>query len=126
MKVSTSVTVDTVVITYPQKLLTLARRLIDENREFGIAVLVAHVACEVATERTLSEAFGAKGLSYLEDSITRFFGGYNLANDRISKVLYGIDWRPNRTSPLLGKVHGICQAKKCHRPFSGRRDGSRG
>jgi hypothetical protein len=54
--------VQATVITYPQKLLTLAGRLIDEG-EFGIAIVVAHMACEIATERSLSEAFVAKGIS---------------------------------------------------------------
>jgi hypothetical protein len=85
MTVSSSVTVQATVITYPQKLLTLAGRLIDEG-EFGIAIVVAHMACEIATERSLSEAFVAKGLPYLEDLVTEFFNGYNLANDRIRKL----------------------------------------
>ena len=73
------------VVTYPQRLLTLSRRLIDDG-EFGIAVVVAHMACEVATERALSEAFANKGISYLEDSVTGFFNGYNLNNDRIREL----------------------------------------
>jgi hypothetical protein len=75
---------DATVITYPQKLLALARKLIDDG-EFGVAVVVAHIACEVAVERSLSEAFVAKGIPYLEDSITDFLRGYNLANERIRK-----------------------------------------
>jgi hypothetical protein len=85
MTVSSSVTVQATVITYPQKLLTLARRLIDDG-EFGIAVVVAHMACEIATERCLTEAFAAKGIPDLEDSVTELFSGYNLANNRIRKL----------------------------------------
>jgi hypothetical protein len=85
MAIQSSVTVDATVITYPQKLLTLARRLIDDG-EFGIAVVVAHMACEIATERTLTEAFVSKGIPYLEDSVTDLFSGYNLANNRIRKL----------------------------------------
>ena len=68
MSMLSSVTLGAVVITYPQKLLSLARKLIDDNGEFGIAIVVAHMACEIATERTMSEAFAAKGVSYLEIS----------------------------------------------------------
>jgi hypothetical protein len=85
MTTSSSVTVKTTVITYPQKLLTLTRRLIDEG-EFAIAVVVAHIACEIATERCLTEAFAAKGIPDLEDSVTDFFSGSSLANDRIRKL----------------------------------------
>lgn len=85
MEATSSVTVQTTIITYPQKLLNLARRLIDEG-EFGVAVVVAHMACEIATERTLSEAFGAKGIPDLEDAVTNLFSGNNLANDRIRKL----------------------------------------
>ncbi len=70
---------------YPQMLLNLAQRLIDEG-QFSIAVIVAHMACEIATERSLSEAFVAKGVQYLEDSVTDFLNGYNLANVRIRKL----------------------------------------
>ena len=86
MSMPSSVTLDAVVITYPQKLLSLARKLIDDNGEFGIAIVVAHMACEIATERTMSEAFAAKGVSYLEDSVTDFLNGYSLANNRVRKL----------------------------------------
>jgi hypothetical protein len=76
--------VDATIITYPQKLLTLARRLIDE-KEFSIAVVVAHVACEVATERSLTEAFVNKGIPHLEEPVTELFNGYNLTNNRLRK-----------------------------------------
>jgi hypothetical protein len=57
---------------YPQMLLNLAQRLIDEG-QFSIAVVVAHMACEIATERSL------------EGSVTEVLNGYNLASDRIRK-----------------------------------------
>jgi len=76
---------DATVVTYPQRLLTLAQKLIDDG-EFAIAIVVAHIACEIAVERSLSEAFVAKGASDLEDSVTEFLSGYNLANDRLRKL----------------------------------------
>ena len=74
------------VVTYPQNLLTVARSLIDQG-QFSISVIVAHMACEVATERSLSDAFAAKGIQNLEEAILEFLNGYNLANDRI-RTLY--------------------------------------
>jgi hypothetical protein len=85
MTASSSASVQATVITYPQKLLTLARRLIDEG-EYAIAVVVAHIACEIATERTLSEAFVGKGAAFLEDAVTDLLSGYNLGNGRIRKL----------------------------------------
>ncbi len=79
-----SVKADATVITYPHRLLALARKLIGDGLA-ELAVVVAHIACEIAVERSLSEAFAAKGIQYLEDSVTDFFSGYNLANDRLRK-----------------------------------------
>jgi hypothetical protein len=71
--------------TYPRALLSVARRFIDQG-DFSIAVVVAHMACEVATERRLSEAFATKGIDYLEDAVTDFFSGYNLNNEKIRNL----------------------------------------
>ena len=84
-RMTSSIKAEATVITYPQKLLSLARRLIDEG-EFGVAVVVAHMACEIATERALSEAFAAKGIPDLEDTVTDLFSGNSLANPRIRKL----------------------------------------
>jgi hypothetical protein len=81
---SGNATVQAEVVTYPQNLLSLARTLIDEGR-FDIAVIVAHMACEIATERSMSEAFVTKG-QYLETSVDELLNGYNLANDRVRKL----------------------------------------
>jgi hypothetical protein len=72
----------TEVVTYPRASLALSRDLIDEDRH-SIAVVVAHMACEIATERLLSESFAAKGVQYLEEAVTQCFNGYNLNNERI-------------------------------------------
>jgi hypothetical protein len=54
-----SVTAHGDVVIYPRKLLMVARKLIDEG-EYGIAVIVAHMACEIAAGRSLAEAFVAR------------------------------------------------------------------
>ena len=66
-------------------MLQVARNLIDQG-EFSIAVIVVHMACEVATERSLSEAFGVRGMRNVEDAVVDFLNGYNLANGRIRKL----------------------------------------
>lgn len=73
------------VITYPQILLSTARGLIDDG-QFSIAVVVSHMACEIATERSLSESFAKKGIQYLEEPVVDILSGYNLANNRIRKL----------------------------------------
>ena len=35
--------------------------------EFSIAVVVAHLACEISVEQALSRAFKAKEIDYLKD-----------------------------------------------------------
>lgn len=73
------------VITYPETLLTAAKDLI-LNGQFSIAVVVAHMACEISTERALSQAFAAKGIGYLEEPVEELLPGYNLANDRVRDI----------------------------------------
>jgi hypothetical protein len=74
-----------VVIPYPEALLTTAQGLI-ANGEFSIAVVVAHMACEISAERALSRAFAAKGIGYLEEAIEDFLPAYNLANKRLRNL----------------------------------------
>jgi len=74
-----------VTTTYPEALLTTAQRLIADG-EFSIAVVVAHMACEISAERALSRAFAAKGIGYLEESVEDLLPGYNLANDRVRNL----------------------------------------
>lgn len=73
------------VITYPQKLLAIAQGLIESN-EFSISVVVAHIACEVATDRAFSKAFKEKHLEFLEEPIESFFSGNSLGNKKIRKL----------------------------------------
>jgi hypothetical protein len=84
MTTSSSITVRAEVDTYPQRLLRVARSFIDQGEvDFGIAVVVAHMACEIATERSLSDAFAAKGMQDFYDWVRSLNCGYNLANPRV-------------------------------------------
>ena len=73
------------VITYPQKLLSLAQSLIDSG-EYSVSIVVAHMACEVAVDRTFTEAYKVKGIEYLEKSIESFLPSNNLGNDGVRKL----------------------------------------
>jgi hypothetical protein len=73
------------VIPYAETLLAKSQDLIAQG-EFRIAVVVAHMACEISAERAISQAFVAKGIEYLEESVFAFLSGYSLANDRIRNL----------------------------------------
>jgi hypothetical protein len=86
-------------IPFEEKLLTDARRQLDGG-EFSIAVVVAHMACEVGAERALSRAWSAKGLTYLEDAVESFLNGFNLANDRIRNLYVSLTGRRIQDQPF--------------------------
>jgi hypothetical protein len=70
---------------YSETLLAKSQDLIAKG-EFSIAVVVAHMACEISAERAISQAFVSKGIEYLEESVLAFLNGYNLANKRIRNL----------------------------------------
>ncbi len=72
-----------------ETLLVTARNLIGSN-EFSVAVVVAHMACEVKVARVLTDSFQAKGLTHLEEAVVDLLPGYNLANKRIRNVYNAI------------------------------------
>jgi len=71
--------------TYPQILLSIARSLIGKNDDklCGLATIIAHLACEVAIERSFSDSFARKGIPSLEGPVADVMNGYNLANDNV-------------------------------------------
>lgn len=73
------------VITYPRILIDNARRLCVEGQS-NIAVVVAHMACEVAVERKLAETFAKHGVSHLQESIYDLLNGFNIGNDKLRKL----------------------------------------
>ena len=81
----TGASIAAVVITYPEALLTTAQGLI-AGGDFSIAVVVAHMACEISAERALSRTFAAKGIEYLGESVGDLLPGYNLANERVRNL----------------------------------------
>ena len=44
------------------------------------------MACEVATERVLSQSFAHNGISNMEEAVLGFLSGYNLASSRNLKL----------------------------------------
>jgi hypothetical protein len=74
--------------TYPQILLSIARFLLGKNDDklCGLATILAHLACEVAIERSFSDSFARKGIQSLEETVADILNGYNLANDKVRKL----------------------------------------
>ena len=77
---------DVTYISYSEKLLTAAQDLIEKG-EFSISVVVAHMACEISAERSISRALKEKGIDFLEQPVEALLPSYNLANDKV-KDLY--------------------------------------
>ena len=73
------------VTAYPEALLAIARGLIADE-EFSVAVVVAHMACEISVERALSRAFAAKDTGFLGESAAELLPCYDLANDRVRSL----------------------------------------
>jgi DNA-directed RNA polymerase subunit RPC12/RpoP len=90
------------VISYPDRLLETAKRLFDSS-DYSIAVVVAHMACEVAVERALSRAFGAKGIADLEGAVTGLMNGYNLGNDRHCELFVALTRKAIKSEPFWAK-----------------------
>ena len=86
-------TAQTSLETYPDILLKTAQELFDQ-KQYGISVVVLHMACEVAAERALSTSFARKNLEYLEEAVFGFLNGYNLASDRNRKLYVALTGDP--------------------------------
>ena len=84
-KMGSSLAADGHIITYPQRLLTLAQESIDRG-EYSISIVVSHIACEVATDRAFAQAFRAKKIEYLENAIEKLLPGNNLGNENVRRI----------------------------------------
>ena len=90
--------------TYPQVLLSIARFLLARNDDklCGLATIVAHLACEVAVERSLSDSFARTGVRSLEDALADILNGYNLANDKVRNLYTSVTGDGIQEQPFWG------------------------
>ena len=90
--------------TYPQILLSIARFLLGKNDDklCGLATIVAHLACEVAIERSLSDSFARKGIQSLEETVADVLNGYNLANDKVRNLYTSLTGDQIQEQPFWG------------------------
>ena len=90
--------------TYPQILLSVARFLLARNDDklCGLATIVAHLACEVAIERSLSDSFARKGIQSFEVAVANILNGYNLANDMVRSLYTSVTGDEIQEQPFWG------------------------
>jgi hypothetical protein len=90
--------------TYPQILLSIARVLLARNDDklCGLATIVAHLACEVAIERSLSDSFSRKRIQSFEDAVANILNGYNLANDMVRNLYTSVTGDEIQEQPFWG------------------------
>jgi hypothetical protein len=81
-------------------LLVKAQELITkgDKDDFRIAVVVAHMACEISAERAILRAFATKGIEYLEEN----FSNFNLANDRLCNLYNAVTGSQIHKEPFWG------------------------
>ena len=101
------------VIPYAETLLAKSQELISRG-EYNIATVVAHMACEVAAEQALSRAFASKGLEYLDDAVTDFLIGYNIATKRIRNLYNALTGREIQKQPFWHAFKEVRDAPQCH------------
>lgn len=99
MMAMSSATASVTVIPYSETLLAKSQELIDKG-DFNIAVVVAHMACEIAVERVMSEAFMKRDIEDLEDPVLDFLSGYSLANERLCKLFNALTRKQVQTQPF--------------------------
>ncbi len=89
---------------YPQILLGIARFLLGKNDDkvCGLATIMAHLACEISTERFLSESFARKGIQSLEETVVDALNGYNLSNDKVWKLYTSLTGDEIQEKPFWG------------------------
>jgi len=86
------------VVRYEDSLLQLASRLVEQN-EYGVAIVVAMMACEVAVQRALSVGFEAKHIEYLEKPILGCMNGYSLLDNRNREFFRAVTGETLRPTP---------------------------
>jgi hypothetical protein len=69
----------------------------------GVAVVTAHMACEIVTEQAIAAAFNRRGLGDLEEVVTAWFQSNNLANDRIRDVYVALTGDRIQDAPFWGR-----------------------
>lgn len=100
------------VATADAKVIPYARLLLQEaedfytNEKFGIAVVIAHTACEVATERFISKALEVSSLPPEVKELIRPVNGsaYTITTKRVQNLFNALAGTTVQTQPFWGKL----------------------
>jgi hypothetical protein len=84
MKITAGV-VGVTIVDYQRILLQDAAQHI-AHQDFGVAIVVAHVACEITAQQAMTRAFARRSVPELEKPVRKLFTGFNFANDRIRAI----------------------------------------
>jgi hypothetical protein len=91
--------IEVVFTPFEERLLASAAMAIAEGY-FGFAVIVAHTACELGTERAISQSFAASGVGYLEEPVADFIFTYNLKTERVRNLYSALRGRRVQEQPF--------------------------
>jgi hypothetical protein len=86
-------------VDYPDGLMQEADALMMNIEKYGLAIVVAHTACEIATQSAFRRAILKRGLLDLEEVLAGPYPSYNLKNDRMYKVYTTITGDDVRQKP---------------------------
>jgi hypothetical protein len=70
---------------YHRFLLEQAQRLSDQG-DHALAIVMAQMACEIATELVISAAYRRRGVADLEEPVSGLFPSFSLGNERLLKL----------------------------------------
>jgi hypothetical protein len=73
---------------YHRSLLDAADQFL--SQEPAVALVTAHMACEILVEQLMSTAFKTRGIADLEEAVTDFFSGSSMGNNRIRKLFVAL------------------------------------
>ncbi len=100
------------VATYPETLLRTAQRLFGDG-QYSMAVVVAHMACEIAAERSMGEAFRARNIVDLEEAIEELLNGYNLASKRVRNLYVALTGDEIHNQPFWATFTESARLRNC-------------
>jgi hypothetical protein len=88
--------------TTPQILMSIASFLLARNDDklCGIVTILAHLACEVAIERSMSDSFARKGIRSLEEPVADVLNGYSLADEKVRNLYTSLTGDEIREQPF--------------------------
>jgi hypothetical protein len=74
-----------IITRYEETLLANAQKYIDAD-DFGVAVVVAHTACEMSAERAISRALVKREIGYLDGWVAKALRNNNLASENTASL----------------------------------------